>query len=172
LGILLFLVFDFISIKVLQNADLSKHVNNKLIPLIITSILFGLIHSANPEIEKFGYGTMQFYYITAGLLLGIMTIMDDGLELALGTHAATNFTSAVIIGYDGGALQTDSIFKSHSMNADIMTAAFVAIAVIFLLMLKKKYEWGSFSKIWEPIVKPDEDLALNQLIESHQSDNT
>ena len=27
-------------------------------------------------------------YITVGFILGIMTLMDDGLELALGFHAA------------------------------------------------------------------------------------
>ena len=139
--------------------------NYKIVPLIITSVLFGLMHSANPEIEKFGFGTMQIYYISAGLMLGIMTVMDDGLELALGTHAATNFTGAVFVGYDGAAITTDSILKSHSLDANLMTYAFLFLAIIFLIILKYKYKWSSFTKVLEPIDKPDEDQNVNQYIE-------
>jgi len=126
-------------------------VKNRWIPLIITSILFGLIHSSNPEIEKFGFWTMQVYYLSAGLLLGVVTLMDDSLELALGVHAATNFIGAVLVGYDGAALQTDSLFKTETMNATWMTQGFIIAAIIFILICKKKYNWGSFNRLLLPI---------------------
>lgn len=137
----------------------------KWIPLIITSLLFGLIHSMNPEISEFGYGVMQVYYISAGLVLGIMTIMDDGLELALGVHAATNFTGAVFLGYEGAAIQTESLFVTSELNPQLMTAGFMIISVIFLLVTKYKYNWGSFSAIFEKVEKPDEDSLVLQLKE-------
>lgn len=130
----------------------------KWIPLIITSILFGGIHSMNPEIQEFGFATMQIYYISAGLLLGIITIMDDGLELALGVHAATNFFGAVFVGYDGAAIQTESLFTTHDINAQIMTFAFIGVSIVFIMILKYKYGWGSFNKILEPIKKPVEEI--------------
>ncbi len=129
------------------------------IPLVITAILFGAIHSMNPEIEEFGFYTMQIYYISAGLLLGIITIMDDGLELALGVHAATNFVGAVLIGYDGAAIQTDSLFKSHEVNPLYMTYGFIAVSILFVLILKYKYRWGSFNRILEPIITSDETIV-------------
>ena len=55
--------------------------NSRLIPLIITSVLFGLMHIANPEVGKIGY-IIMIYYIGTGFFLGIMTLMDEGLELA------------------------------------------------------------------------------------------
>jgi len=172
-SLLIFGLLAFVLVKVIQKRepklDSSKPHNYKFIPLIVTSILFGLVHSANPEIEKFGFMTMQMYYISAGLLLGIITLMDDSLELALGVHAATNFTGAVLVGYDGGAIKTESIFTSHELNAQLMLAGFLVIAVIFLLIVKSKYKWGSFSKILEPIYKPDEDLAVNQLFKITES---
>ncbi len=157
----------------LVGTNLSKQFNSenrgthsyKVIPLVITSVLFGLIHSANPEVEKFGFVTMQIYYISAGLMLGIMTIMDDGLELALGTHAATNFTGAVFVGYDGAALTTDSILKTHALDANMMTYAFLVLAGVFLIILKYKYNWSSFTKIFDPIDKPDEDQNVDQYIQ-------
>ena len=95
--------------------------NYKLIPLLVTSILFGLVHGTNPEVQSFGTGIMMTYYISAGLMLGIMTIMDDGLELALGTHAATNFTAAVFVGYEGSVIKTDSLFVAQDLNPYFMT---------------------------------------------------
>lgn len=122
---------------------------SRIIPLIITSILFGLVHSANPEIHKFGFITMQFYYMGAGLILGIMTLMDDSLELALGVHAATNFIGATLVGYDGAAIQTDSLFKTSYLNTSLMTVGFYICGIIFLIICAKKYKWQSFKKLLE-----------------------
>src|SRR5690606_26504138 len=50
---------------------------NRWVPLIVTSVIFGLMHIANPEVEKLGYGIMV-YYIGTGFFLGIITLMDQG----------------------------------------------------------------------------------------------
>ena len=42
------------------------------IPLVVTSFLFGIMHIANPEVEKLGL-IIMFYYIGTGLFLGILT---------------------------------------------------------------------------------------------------
>ena len=56
---------------------------NRWFPLVFTSLLFGLMHILNPEVDKLGYGILVFY-IGTGFFLGIITLMDEGLELALG----------------------------------------------------------------------------------------
>ncbi|MDG1101382.1 MAG: lysostaphin resistance A-like protein [Saprospiraceae bacterium] len=126
---------------------------SKWIPLIITSLLFGLVHSSNPEISKYGMVPMQLYYISAGLLLGIITIMDDGLELAIGVHAATNIYGALFVCYDGSVLQTDSIWHVTDINAWIMAIIFVVSGIIFLLLSKKIFDWAAWSKLTEEIKK-------------------
>src|SRR5690606_36894943 len=68
---------------------------NRWFPLMMTSLIFGLLHIANPEVGKLGYGIM-IYYIGTGLFLGILTLMDDGLELAIGFHAANNLFTALL----------------------------------------------------------------------------
>lgn len=169
IGIAIACILCFIA----KNIDINKEQrNNKIVPLLITSILFGLVHSSNPEIEKFGFWTMQLYYLSAGLLLGIITIMDDGLELALGVHAATNFTSAVFVGYDGGAIITDSVFVSHAINPLAMTFTFIALAIIFIIIVKYKYGWQSFSKLIEPIIKPKQDFDFAQSLLEQQDSTT
>jgi len=64
-------------------------------------------------IEKLG-PMIMVYYIGTGLMLGIMTLMDDGLELALGFHAANNLFTALLVTADWTAFQTHSILKDMS----------------------------------------------------------
>jgi membrane protease YdiL (CAAX protease family) len=76
--------------------------------LFLTSIVFGSLHLANPEITALGYEFI-FLYISVGFLLGIMTLMDDGLELAIGFHAANNLIAALLVTADWTVFQTESI---------------------------------------------------------------
>jgi membrane protease YdiL (CAAX protease family) len=50
----------------------------KWLPLVLTSLIFGLLHIANPEVQKIGY-IIMVYYIGTGFFLGIITLMDDGM---------------------------------------------------------------------------------------------
>ena len=138
---------------------------SRLIALLITSVLFGLIHGMNPEVAKYGFWTMQMYYVSAGLILGIMTIMDDSLELALGVHAATNIYGALFLSYEGSALQTDSIFKTTEINPILMFIFLLLMGAIFLFLCSRKYKWLSFSKILEPVDKTlNDDSPIDHLI--------
>ena len=114
---------------------------NKWSPLLITSIAFGLMHIANPEVEKLGY-VIMVYYIGTGLFLGIITLMDDGLELALGFHAANNLFTALLVTADWTAFQTDSILKdlsdpSEMGMAEIFVPVFVVFPILLFILLKK-----------------------------------
>ena len=122
---------------------------NKWLPLLLSSVLFGLIHGANPEVSKFGFWTMQLYYVLAGLFLGLITVLDDSLELAIGVHAATNIFGAAFFSFDGSVLQTDSIVKASSINPYLMTATFVVSAIIFYFVCNKRYGWNGLSRLWQ-----------------------
>jgi membrane protease YdiL (CAAX protease family) len=86
---------------------------SKFTPLIITSLIFGTMHIMNPEVEKMGY-LILVYYIGTGMFLGVITLMDEGMELALGFHAANNLIGALLVTSDWSAFQTYSIFKDVS----------------------------------------------------------
>lgn len=123
---------------------------NRWFPLISTSVIFGLFHSANPEVAEMGFGVMAFY-IGTGLLLGIMTLMDDSLELALGFHLGNNLMAALLITSDFSALQTDALFKYTGIEntGDILNEMIVSIAVtypIILFILAKKYKWTNWKE--------------------------
>ncbi len=124
-------------------------VKNKWLPLIITSVFFGLAHSANPEVAEMGYVTM-FFYIGTGLLLGIMTLMDDGLELALGFHLGNNLLAALLITSDWSALQTDAVFRYTAEEASNTVAEIImpliVVYPIILIILSKTYKWSHWKE--------------------------
>ena len=120
---------------------------SRLIPLITTSVVFGLMHIANPEIEKLGY-VLLWYYIGTGFFLGIITLMDDGMELALGFHAANNLFTALLVTSDWTALQTHSILKdmsNPSAGFDILLPLVVVYPAL-LLIFSKKYRWAGWNE--------------------------
>ena len=120
---------------------------NRWVPLVVTSALFGLMHVANPEVTKLGYGILVFY-VGTGLFLGIITLMDEGLELALGFHAANNLITALLVTADWTAFQTDSIYKDIS-SPTLGWDAIVPLVVIYPLLLwvfSKKYGWVQWKK--------------------------
>ena len=120
---------------------------NKWFPLLMTSVIFGVMHIANPEVQKLGYVTMV-YYIGTGLFLGILTLMDDGMELSLGFHAANNLIGALLVTTDWSVFKTHSILKDISEpNAgfDIVLPVIIIFPII-LFIFSKKYGWTNWKE--------------------------
>ena len=129
---------------------------NRWLPLIITSVTFGLLHIANPEIEKLGY-ILLVHYIGTGFFLGIITLMDEGLELALGFHAANNLFTALLVTADWTAFQTNSILRDVSdpdvSNVEIFASVLI-IYPILILIFAKVYNWTNWKdKLIGPVTK-------------------
>ena len=119
---------------------------NKAVPLTITSLIFGLMHALNPEIEKLGYSVLSVY-IGLGFFLGIITLMDDGMELALGFHASNNMIIALLMTSDWTALQTNSVFLDVSEPSAI--AQIIPIFIILPILtyvFAKKYKWSDWKE--------------------------
>lgn len=118
---------------------------NRWMPLLITSILFGLLHIWNPEIDKLGIHLI-WYYIGTGLFLGVITLMDEGLELALGFHAANNLVTALLVTASWTAFQTESLLIDNS-EPSLGMELIITLVVIYPLLafiFAKKYKWKSW----------------------------
>ena len=134
---------------------------NRWLPLIITSVVFGGLHLANPEVDKLG-NIIMIYYIGTGFFLGIMTLMDEGMELALGFHAGNNLISALLVTADWTVFKTHSIFKDisePSAGFDVIAPVLV-LYPIFLLIMAYRYKWKNwgeklFGKVVEPVFEED-----------------
>lgn len=130
---------------------------NRWLPLVITSVIFGGLHAFNPEVTKIGY-IIMVYYIGTGLFLGIMTLMDEGMELALGYHAGNNLVAALLVTADWTAFQTNSILKDvsdPSAGIDILVPVLVLYPLLLLIM-SRKYKWNNWSeKLLGKVEKPE-----------------
>lgn len=119
---------------------------NRWVPLVVTSVIFGLMHLGNPEVEKLGFGIMVFY-IGTGFFLGIITLMDEGLELALGFHAANNLVTALLVTSEWTAFQTDSILRDVGQPGLEWDAYLPLLAFpLMLYFFGRKYGWKNWKE--------------------------
>lgn len=122
---------------------------NKYLPLLITSVLFGLLHFFNPEVDELGWLSM-IYYIGFGLFMGLITIMDDGLELAIGFHWATNFIGFCFVSNDWGVIQTQTIIKNTAEPSLFMDMLLpTALLPVVYLIFSKMYKWKRISQLFK-----------------------
>ena len=119
--------------------------NNKWLPLILTSFSFGFLHFYNPEIMKLG-SILLVHYVATGLFLGILTLMDDGMELALGFHAGNNLLIALIVTADWTVFQTTSILK-YIGEPNVINQSLFSLSIIYPILLfyfSRKYNWTNW----------------------------
>ena len=114
-------------------------------PLIMTSILFALLHGLNPEVKEYGFLTMMPQYILFGLIFGIITILDDGVEAAIGAHTANNAFLCIMVTSKSSALQTAALYEQHSIYPWAEFAALLAVGLIFIFILKIIFRWKGYS---------------------------
>ncbi|MFB6341000.1 lysostaphin resistance A-like protein [Saccharicrinis sp. FJH62] len=122
-----------------------------VIAWILTSVLFGLMHSANPEVYEYGFWKMMPGYVLLGAFLGLITILDDGLEMAIGIHFINNFFLAVGVNYTGSALKTDSAFQVLTIDPTSQWYGILISGSIFMVVAWLFYRFNGFKKLIQPV---------------------
>jgi membrane protease YdiL (CAAX protease family) len=117
-------------------------VRNGVLTVLLLGSFFGWLHSGNPEVQQLGQGIL-IYYIVSGLFLGLLTHLDDGIELGVGYHAANNIFGALILTNDWQVFQTNALFIDHSNPNfgwdNILTLVVVQPFLIYLF--HRVYKW-------------------------------
>lgn len=118
----------------------------RLFPLLLTSLIFGFMHYGNPEVDKLG-PLIMVSYVATGFFLGIITLMDEGLELAIGYHAGNNLLIALLLTSDWTAFQTHSLFLDMS-EPNVYVYAFIPLPIlaVLLIVFSKKYGWYNWQQ--------------------------
>jgi len=117
---------------------------NKWIAFTLTSLLFMAMHLANPEaLSGAEAGILPIVmsgYFFFGFAACLLVWMDDGLESAIGVHAANNTFAAVFVNYQNSVLPTPSIFQiqANPVLDSILTIATLSIILIALYALRPK----------------------------------
>jgi uncharacterized protein len=128
---------------------------SRLVALLLTASAFGFLHYFNPEVRSFGVWNVMPYYIGFGIFAGLLVIMDNGIELALGVHAINNIYSAVLVTYESSALNTPALFTINRVDPWLLNLVLLISATIFILVMAKIYRWNDWKKIYTRIPGPD-----------------
>ena len=126
---------------------LSQIFKNGIIPVILTSLLFGLAHMSNPEVDKYGWQIMLTYYVSFALFMGCLSLLDEGLELAIGIHFANNIISSLLISSPNSVVKTYSIFEAKSEDPETEIVGWFVMATLCFFIFFKKYKWKNFNLI-------------------------
>lgn len=118
---------------------------NGIVPLVLTSLVFGLAHMSNPEVQRFGWQIMFPYYVCFAFFMGAITLLDEGLELAFGIHFANNLISSILVSTPNSVIKTYSFFEITSENPQFEMLSWSIMAILSFLVFKKKYTWKNYS---------------------------
>jgi uncharacterized protein len=121
-------------------------------PLLMTSLLFALMHAWNPEIKEYGFFTMMPQYLIFGLLFGIITILDDGLEIAAGAHTANNIFLSIMVTNASSTLQTPALFEQLDIQPWTEFWVLLVTSILFFIIMRRIYRWNDISVLWRKIV--------------------
>jgi len=102
---------------------------------LVPSLMFGLLHGANPEVGAYGALLTLPLYIGTGLLLGWITLRSESLEPALGLHIANNLYSTVLVTFPSSALPSPALFRIQNYEPLTTLVVFAALSFIYLLLL-------------------------------------
>lgn len=117
---------------------------NAIPALILTSVLFGLMHASNPEVKAHGLLLMMPYFILFGAFLGVLTLLDEGAELAMGVHFANNLFSALLVCTKNSVLQTDAIFYTAVEEPLSELIAWAIMATLCFFIFYKTYKLSNW----------------------------
>lgn len=103
--------------------------------LLVPGILFGLLHSFNPEVGTYGFLLTIPVYIGLGLVLGGVTLRTSGLEMALGLHLANNLYAALLVTFSSSVLPSPALFRIQQYSAPGALLIFAVTGSLYLLIV-------------------------------------
>lgn len=127
---------------------------SRWLTVLIPAVIFALIHSFNPEVKEFGFWTSMPGYLTIGLVFGITTVMDDGIEIAIGAHSINNVLSSIFVTSKSSVLQTPALLFQKEVNPQKETWILIILSIVFIAVLTYKNNW-KLRKLFEPVRKPE-----------------
>lgn len=111
-------------------------------PWILTSLVFGLMHIANAEVQMNGVLKMLPLYILPGLVFGAVALMDQRLELPMGMHFANNLFGLLTISSPDSSIQSHTIWHVDSIAGSSSDALFATVfQLLAVLIFFRVYRW-------------------------------
>ena len=132
-----------IVVRGFMNKGLIRFLGNKWVAFTLTSGLFMALHLANPEAQAGAEAgilpIVMSGYFFFGFAACLMVLIDDGLESAIGVHAANNTFAAIFVNYEGSVLPTPSVWiVTPDPTYDAIATIVVLSAILGVLWVTRK----------------------------------
>jgi membrane protease YdiL (CAAX protease family) len=156
LTLLVFALFAFILIPIQTSAEelffrgyvlqwMGLRIRNIWVLSFLNGILFFLPHTANPEMAS-GSILIGLGYFAMGFFLSLITLQDNGLELALGMHAANNLFAALFANYTVTALPSPSLFTIQTLDPVYSFVSLVVGMIVYYLIFFRPIRSGTATR--------------------------
>jgi membrane protease YdiL (CAAX protease family) len=106
---------------------------NKWLLAFLNGALFFLPHIVNPEMATNGI-LIGLGYFAMGFFFALITLQDNGMELALGMHAANNLFAALFANYAITALPSPALFTIQTLDPVYSLVSVVIGMIVFYLI--------------------------------------
>ena len=133
--------FEEIMFRGYLSQGVAAWTRNRIAVVFIPAVFFGLMHIFNPEIREYGFWLTMPQYVIFGVVFGLITVLDDGIESAMGAHAANNIFLSIFVTFKSSALQTPALFHQRQLDPLKDLIMLVVISVLFVYILFRKYKW-------------------------------
>lgn len=115
-----------------------------IIPLIITSLIFSLLHYFNGSYTLLSVDIVLNVFVL-GFALGVITLGENRLETAMGVHISNNIFSTLIVNNpDNFGQNMPSLFTNPAPPDPVVNTVWMAIYVLILIVI---IFWGRKEKL-------------------------
>jgi uncharacterized protein len=110
--------------------------------ILITSLIFAGLHMFNPEAVKYGRLAVLPQYLLPAILFGVIAVLDEGLELAMGMHFINNLFGTVVLTSSDSAIQASTIWRNNApLNMTAENISYTIIMLVVIAFLWWRYKW-------------------------------
>ena len=116
---------------------------NRIFLVAVTTLLFTAVHLLNPEAQEAGYPAYVSSIAIFGIFLAVVSLLDGGIELAIGYHAINNLWIILIANTDVTSIPSPSLFELPTEQVGLFPDVFVQlfIFIVLLAIFNRKYNW-------------------------------
>jgi len=118
-----------------------KQTGNKWVVIIVSSIIFSIMHSLNPSMSIISY--LNLFLIA--VLFAYMFLKSNNLWLPIGYHITWNYFQGNIFGFNVSGQSTESLYKLNTPVKNIITGGAFGpeggLVVTFIIIVGFIYMW-------------------------------
>ena len=149
--------FEEIFFRGYLTQGISHFTKNKQGLALISGVLFVLPHLLNPEPWEYGFLPYVSSLLLFGFFMCLLTLFDDGIELACGFHAINNLWVWLIMSTEVSVMGAPSLFviqiEEYSFFPDILFQA--GLYSLLFVLFNSKYKWFNWKAVWDKLSREE-----------------